>query len=142
MIGVGHTKCSRQFLLPLRTGFVHLSELTIVQRSDELGLSVREIRTFFFQATLPALKKVRLECHGFDSVVELQHTDLGVDSVTHYTGSLYFADLFPAVEVSGSYRLHVLSDKEFYCDGTAFGCLHSSAERCLSATDLRELGAA
>lgn len=104
---VGLSVNSRQFLQPLRKGFIHLEELTIIQRDGMKGLSIREIRVFFLQASLPGLKKVRLECHGNHTNPELKNTELGNLSVTHYSGSLYFLDLFPEVEVSFAKDLKV-----------------------------------
>ncbi len=104
---VGQSVNSRQFLQPLRMGFEYLQELTIIQRDGMKGLSIREIRVFFLQALLPGLKKVRLECRGNHTNPELKNTELGNVSVTHYSGSLYFLDLFPEVEVSFSKDLNV-----------------------------------
>ena len=86
---------------------MYLENLSIIQKRGVPGLSVREIRMFFFQVSLPGLKRVRLECSEYHPILELKHINLGVDSVTHYTGSLYFADLFPEVQVSFTLCLKV-----------------------------------
>lgn len=127
MLAVGECQRSKDLLQPLRSGFVHLQNLSIIQCKGVPGLSVREIRTFFFQASLPELKRVRLECSEFAPIVELKHTDLGVHSVTHYTGSLYFADLFPAVEVSFTLCFKVGTDEKL-CSGTVLGCFYPGSK--------------